>query len=214
MMHSSYLAFHQKTVGNLAEEEPNLIEPIGVDSEQVALDQEISEFLADACLGIGVTDVLSNDFTAIFGVHNDRPVDKASLARLLTSFKDDGIYRTENPMPVVMKRNLVDLSSLDQRGDSEDRLLKWNWSDSEIQHRTVKFAGGQHRQAALRELQLAERTELEKLNKKLQTKKRGNASEKTTQEIMDLMQRIKDKEKVIQTMGYWAVAIYDEGMSS
>lgn len=174
--------------------------------------------LKESLLGYAILDLIEHSQSLVFGRWNPRQLKTAHIKRLLVSFDEDGLERFDEKsvIPVVLKKTLVDLSTLTQ--DLSDihtgKLPQLQFSASQSNTFSIPCASGRHRHEALgRYLE-----EVQKKNDVVEKKREAISNlpnDALTDEDVDYFNKGSVKELqhyggILKYGGQWLVAVYDE----
>lgn len=192
------------------------VEIVGKLDPQVQDNWRQQRALKQALLGYATLDLVEHSKRLVFGLWNNRPINAPHVKRLLLSFEQDGLERFDEKtvIPIVLKKSLVDPSSLTQDIADRAKLPELKIYEEGNDSLSIPCAGGRHRMRALEDY-------LENIRKKeKEVQKKRSAISNIADEALteeDISYYNKESVKQLQHLGgilkyngRWLVAVYDE----
>lgn len=172
--------------------------------------------LKASLLGYSVLDLVEHAQNLVFGTWNPRHLKTPHVRRLLSSFEEDGLDRFDerSVIPLVLKKSLVDSSSLTQDLSDVSKLPGLKFTNQSKDSFPIRCAGGRHRFKAL-SLYL---DDVENKKRAVETKRQAiseRSEEVLTDEDVqyfnkDSVQELQHYGGILKYGGQWLVAVYDE----
>lgn len=168
-------------------------------------------------LGYAILDLVQHASALVFGTWNPRPLKAGHIKKLQKSFEKEGLerYSEKSVIPIVLKKDFVDLSSLTHDLSDTKKIPPFKYStEAGASPTSIKCAGGRHRFEAL-QCYIAD---VHKLYKAVEGKREtiGMVADDalSSKDIQyynhDSVGELQQLGGILKSNGQWLVAVYDE----
>src|SRR5882757_3536753 len=173
-------------------------------------DEDHNKMADKARLGFGKAAIIGDGAVMAmqFGKWNDHALDPTGVRRIQDAFEREGRRWYEHPLPVLVKREWVDLSSLENTLQARDRLKEVVWSEA-AKDQVIIACGGNHCMAALKETYQKLLKQQEVLRKKVEKGSGKKGTEKAQMTMDDLRHQHGKGEQLLAELPWWGLELLD-----
>lgn len=188
------------------------------EAERAKLNELCAKEAREAFLGYAYGSLDSRQaFKLSFGETNKRDVDESKLKVLKKSFVEHGISPWKGPIPVLVDLDWINLNTLTKEviNSSDGPVVQWTdkFNDlCKVDDLWVTFLGGQHRQRALQDREIALKHDAYAMNDKIEKLFKAKRNEADKEAAMAYLTNLRTNILALQDDPLrWVFEFYDRG---